>query len=219
MNAPLVRPPRLLTLADLLESLGDIDPRRVRYEPRPGTATVQDVIDLDAHEDRLFELIDGVLVEKSMRYREGLLAVRIAILLDAFVRPHKLGLITGADGTVQLLAGLVRIPDVSFVSWARLPDKRVPVEPVPELAPDLAVEVLSISNTPKEMARKRREYFQAGVRLVWEVDPERRQVSVYSEPEHATVRTEADTLDGGDVLPGFTLPLKDLFAALDEQGN
>src|SRR5438270_5706013 len=114
MNAPLVAPPRLLTLADLLDSLGDIDPRRVRYEPRPGTATVQDVIDLEAQENRLFELVDGVLVEKAMGFRESLLAVRIVILLDAFVRPQKLGLVVGSDAPMQLFDGLVRIPYDSF---------------------------------------------------------------------------------------------------------
>lgn len=220
MNAPLVPPPpRPLTLADLLESLGDIDPSRVRYKPRPGSATVQNVIDLEARENRLFELVDGVLVAKAMGFREPFLAVRIAVLLDAWVRLRKLGVIVGADGTMQLFAGLVRIPDVAFVSWQRLPGKRVPDEPVPDLAPDLAVEVLSLSNAVKEMARKRREYFQAGVRLVWEVDPRRRQVSVYTEPDRATGSTKADTLDGGDVLPGFTLPLPELFAELDEHGD
>jgi Uma2 family endonuclease len=217
MNAPLVPPPRPLTLADLLESLGGIDPRRVRYEPRPGSGTVQDVIDLDAHEDRLFELIDGVLVEKAMGLRESLLAMAFGAMLQQFVKQHRLGIIVGADGTMQLFAGLVRIPDVAFISWDRLPGKRIPDEPVPELVPDLTVEVLSLSNTPKEMARKRREYFQAGVRLVWEIDPRRRQVAVYTEPDHATILTETDALNGGDVLPGFTLPLRELFAELDQQ--
>jgi Uma2 family endonuclease len=208
-----------LTLADLLESLGDIPPNRVLYDPRPGTATVQDVIDMEARENRLFELVDGVLVEKAMGYRESLLAVAIAAMLREFVRAHKLGLVTGSDGTMQLFAGLVRIPDVAFVSWDRLPGKRVPKEPVPHLAPNLAVEVLSLTNTPKEMARKRREYFQAGVRLIWEVDPERRQVSVYTDPDRVTILTEADTLDGGEVLPGFTLVLRELFAELDQHGD
>ena len=73
---------------------------------------------------------------------------------------------------VWLFRGLVRIPDVAFTSWERLPGRRVPPEPIPELAPDLAVEVLSQSNTEAEMTRKRGEYFAAGVRLVWLVDPD-----------------------------------------------
>jgi Uma2 family endonuclease len=120
---------------------------------------------------------------------------------------------------VRLAAGLVRIPYVAFVSWNRLPDRRVPREPIPGLAPDLAVEVLSESNTPGEMARKRQEYFAAGVRLVWVVDPEARTVEVFTTPEHCTVLHEEHTLEGGEVLPGLTLPLRELFAALDPQGN
>src|SRR5688572_33054470 len=110
---------------------------------------------------------------------------------------------------MELFAGLVRIPDVAFVSWARVPGGRVPAEPVPHLAPDLAVEVLSESNTPREMARKRREYFRATVRLVWEVDPRVRTVAVYvSDAAPLLVLTADDTLDGREVLPGFTLPLR-----------
>ena len=87
------------------------------------------------------------------------------------------------------------------------------------LAPDLAVEVLSESNTPAEMARKRQEYFTAGVRLVWFVDPDARTEEVYTAPDQSTVVNEEGTLDGGAVLPGFTLPLRDLFPELDLQGN
>lgn len=65
------------------------------------------------------------------------------------------------------------------------------------------------------MARKRREYFAAGVLLVWEIDPRTRTAAVYTATDRVTVRAEAQTLDGGDVLPGFTLPLRDLFAELD----
>ena len=101
--------------------------------------------------------------------------------------------------------------------WERLPGRRIPSEPIPDLAPDLAVEVLSPGNTPGEMARKRQEYFAAGVRLVWLVDPEARTVEVYTDPEQSTVRHEADTLEGGAVLPGFALPLRELFAELEHQ--
>ena len=76
-------------------------------------------------------------------------------------------IVVGEAGMMRISQGLVRIPDVSFVSWDRLPEGKVPSEPIPALAPDLAVEVLSQGNTAKEMNRKRREYFEAGVRLVW----------------------------------------------------
>ena len=81
-----------------------------------------------------------------------------------------------------------------------------------------AVEILSRSNTAAEMRLKRQDYFTSGVHLVWEVDPDARTVSVYTAPEGPVVLTEADVLDGGAVLQGFTLPLRDLFAELDRQG-
>jgi Uma2 family endonuclease len=106
---------------------------------------------------------------------------------------------------------------VAFVSWDRLPNRQLPREPIPGIFPDLAVEVLSSSNTAQEMARKCRDYFAAGTQLVWEVDPVQRTVTVYTAPDRFTVLREQDTLDGGTVLPGFTLPLRQLFAELDPQ--
>ena len=89
---------------------------------------------------------------------------------------------------------------------------------MPELVPDFVVEVLSISNTRGEMARKRREYFQAGVRLVWMVDPQSRTVAVYTDPESVSIATEEDIIDGRDVLPGWKVDLGRLFAKLDGKG-
>jgi Uma2 family endonuclease len=205
------------TLADLLVQLGGIAPARVRFRPLPGTATEKDVLDMQGREGRLCELVDGVLVEKGMGFLESYLAGALIEILRGFVKPRHLGLVTAPDGMVRLAPGLVRIPDVAFVSWARLPGRRVPREPIPDLSPDLAVEVLSESNTADEMARKRREYFAAGVRLVWQVAPLTRTVEVYTAPEQVTVLHEEDTLEGGAVLPGFALPLREFFAELDQQ--
>lgn len=210
--------PGLETLADLIAYLGHIDLHRVRLHPAPGTATEQDVHAIHNHERRLFELVEGVLVEKAMGFQEACLAIALGSILRAFVRPRNLGLISGADGMMRLASGLVRIPDVAFVSWDRLPGRRMPTVPIPALAPDLAVEVLSAGNTPDEMARKRHDYFTAGVRLVWIVDPVARTVAVYTAPDDAMVLAETALLDGGEVLPGFTLPLQELFAELDLQG-
>jgi Uma2 family endonuclease len=206
-------------LAELLDRLGHVPPERIRLQPPAGTATEADVLAaLEAPRKRLCELIDGVLVEKAMGYSESVLASLLIELLNAFIRPRNLGLITAPDGTVRLWAGRVRMPDVAFTSWERMPNRRRPPEPIPSLAPDLAVEVLSRSNTPEEMRLKRQDYFKAGVRLVWEIDPEKRTVSVYVAPAGPVVLTAADMLDGGAVLPGFALPLRDLFAELDRQG-
>ncbi len=121
---------------------------------------------------------------------------------------------------MRLAPGLVRIPDASFISWERLPGRRIPRDLIADLAPDLAVEVISKHNTPEEMDRKRDDYFGAGVGQVWYVDHSpRRQVRVYTAAERFTVITEEQTLDGGDLLPGFKLGLKAFFAEPGEARN
>jgi Uma2 family endonuclease len=206
------------TLADLVYRLGGVPLDRIRFHPAPGTATVADVVRVWDQEKRLCELVEGVLLEKTVGYIESQLAVFLAGLLNAFVRPRNLGIVTGADGTVELMADLVRIPDVAFTSWDRLPGRRRPTDPVPRLAPNLAVEVLSRGNTPGEMAAKRQDYFTAGVELVWEIDPEKRTVAVYTSLTAVTTLGVGDTLDGGAALQGFTLPVADLFGELDRHG-
>lgn len=167
-----VSPPMVwITVADLFEQLGHVPQERVLLVPTPGTATEKDVLDLIDHSDRICELVDGVLVEKTMGYLESMLAGAILELLRGFVRKRKLGIVLGADGTLKILRNQVRIPDVCFISWDRFPGGRLPKTPIPAVAPDLAVEVLSDSNTEGEMRRKLQDYFTAGVRLVWYVDP------------------------------------------------
>jgi len=85
------------------------------------------------------------------------------------------------------------VPDVAFASWDRFPDRKIPKAPIPSLAPDLVIEVLSESNTKAEMERKRGEYFSSGVRLVWEFDPESRTVTVYTPDGRAQVLDSSQT--------------------------
>jgi Uma2 family endonuclease len=210
---------RVPTLADLLRQLGDVSPNRVLSDPPPGRATEEDLLRLERQGTCRWELVDGVLVEKAMGYRESILALALGEFLRAFVRASNLGLVSGEAGMMRLFPGLVRIPDVAFASWSRLPGNKVPVEPIPDLIPDLAVEVRSEGNTNEEMARKLREYFAAGVRLVWLVNPDSRTIAAHTSPEDFRILHEPQTLDGGTVLPGFELPLTQLFAELDRQGN
>ena len=199
-----------LTVADLLERFGPMPDGRIRTNPPPGTATEQDVIDIEARESRLYELVDGVLVEKTVGVYESSLASRLIYFLNAFVLKLDLGVVTAPDGMMRLAAGLVRIPDVSFISWEQLPGRRVPRVPIADLAPDLAVEVISPSNTTREMERKLQEYRAAGVRLVWYVLPEPQEIHVYTAEQHDVLTIDQE-LSGGDVLPGFALPLRQLF--------
>jgi Uma2 family endonuclease len=217
---PFPRTPRAFrTVEDLLEQLGNVSPRRVRMDPTPGTATERDLLDVNDCKNRLYELVDGVLVEKAMGFLESALAMDLGLLLGQFLQQHDLGLLTGEAGMFRLLQDVVRLPDLAFVSWDQLPNRQLPTQPVPDLAPALAVEILSEGNTEEEMQRKLSEYFRAGVRLVWQIDPRSRTVQVFTAATQSTTLTEADTLTGGDVLPGFTVPVRRIFAKLPSQAT
>jgi Uma2 family endonuclease len=151
------------------------------------------------------------LVEKAVGYWESRLASVLSYFIERFLETNNLGATAGADGMLKLDAGLVRTPDLSFIAWEQFPDRRTPDAPLPDAYPDLAVEVLSRSNTRREMQRKRREYFAAGTRLVWQADPDKRVVDVYTEPETFTRLDESQSVEGGDVLPGFTLSIRKWF--------
>ncbi len=207
-----------LTVADLLHRLGGISAKRVRLVPTPGTATEKDVIKVHDRTNRLCELVDGVLVEKVMGFDESRFAVFLITYLGAFLNSHDRGTIVGADGMVRLFPGLVRIPDVAFISWKRFPKSKRERGEIPTVAPDLVVEVLSKGNTRREMARKLDEYFRAGVNLVWYVDPKGRTVRVYTAPDQSVVMSEDQQLDGGNVLPGFTLSIRRWFAEAERTG-
>ena len=201
--------------AELVQRLGHIPLERIRFTPPPGTATERDLLTALRRSDRLYELVDGTLVEKPMGLSESMLAGHILRKIGNFAEEHDLGIPAGEAGTVRLLKGLVRIPDVAFFGWDKLPGRVLPSRAIPDLAPDLAIEVLSKGNTPAEMERKLREYFLAGVRLVWLIDPRQRQATVYTGPDAPAATLDAEqALDGGDVLPGFRLPLAELFARL-----
>lgn len=199
---------------DVLRALGGIPPSRVRMDPPPGTATIHDLIRLWKVEGRMCELVDGTLVEKPVAFPESNVASLIITAIQNYLAVAELGIVVGEQGIMKLVRGLVRAPDVSFVSWDQLPTRQVPDEALPSLHPDLAVEVFSKGNTREEMARKRREYFRTGCKIVWMVYPRKRVVDVYSSPTKFTTLTESDSLDGGDVLPGFRLPVRNLFVNL-----
>jgi Uma2 family endonuclease len=197
--------------SELWDSLGRIPPERIRLQPPPGTATEEDVIAAESRYDRLCELIDGTLVEKTMGVYESRVAFVLGRLLDEFAETHHLGFVFVADGLIRVEAEQVRVPDVAFYSWDLFPDRILPPGQILDLVPDLAVEVLSPSNTKGEMERKRREYFLGGSKLVWEIDPLKKTARVYTAPDESKRIGEKGSLDGGQVLPGFRLSLAELF--------
>jgi Uma2 family endonuclease len=209
-------PPTEWTIADLFEAFGPIPFNRLRQHPAPGTGTEQDVTAIHDQENRLYELVDGVLVEKAMGIQESYLAVLLGRLLSEFVDRHNLGFVLGTDGMARLALGLVRIPGVWFISWKQVPERRIPRVAMLRFAPDLAVEVLSPTNTRQEMERKLHDYFTAGTSLVWYVDPKNRMVQVFTGVDQSTLLDQSQILTGEPVLPGFVLPLAELFARLAE---
>lgn len=213
-------PPVIETLADLLHRLGDIPLERIRFRPSPGTATEEDVVEAEARSGRLCELVDGVLVEKGMGYYESRLAVVLIFFLESYLEDNDLGIVLGADGMTRMEPGLVRMPDVAFHSWTHFPNRLLPPGAFVHQAPDLAVEILSPSNTEREMERKRGENFAGGCRLVWQVYPRTHRVRVYTSPDAFVELSETDTLEGDPVLPGFKLSVRRWFErAGQRQGN
>lgn len=204
------------TIADVQERLGHIPEARILSFPAPGTATVQDLLDRFITGDFPHELVDGILVQKVCGWGKSLVSTRIGVLVSVFIDAVNLGVAAGAKGPIRLRPNLVRVPDLSFVRWDSVDDPSEIENPAGaflEVPPDLAVEVLSPSNTRREMEIKLAEYAKAGVRLVWYVDPEREEVDVYvgGDPKSKTTLGTDNTLDGGDVLPGFAVKVGRIF--------
>ncbi len=195
--------------ADLLERLGNIPLDRVRFDPPPGTATIED---LDHPKNQRCELVDGTLVEKPVGWKESSLGLWIGTLLNIYIVPQDLGKTSGETGFMELEEGLVRGPSFAFISWERLP---VDLPDYPAMVPDFVFEVLYPSNTKAEMLRKRDDYFRTGVRLVWEVDPRTRTVDVFTSATEFTSKAEGDSLSGEDVIPGLVLAVAQIFKEMD----
>jgi Uma2 family endonuclease len=220
-RAPKVAAPRRFRNgAEFLHDLGDIPLKRIIFDPWPGTATEADLLRYCEGvngEKRLCELVEGTLVEKPMGYLESLIAAALIEFLRSHVRKHKLGLVAGEQGMMRLTKGLVRLPDVSFVSYDRLPGRKVPRAPIPSLAPDLAVEILSKGNTAREMKRKVKEYFAAGCQQVWLINPRTRSAKIYEAPTQVTEIDADGMLRGGTVVSGFSLAMRKLFEGIDDE--
>lgn len=200
-----------ITAAELQDQLGGIPLERIRMVPPPGLATEQDLLRIIDSEDRICELVDGVLVEKTMGYFESQLAMLLGYFIRSYLEKNDLGIVLGEAGTLRILADQIRVPDVAFISWRHFPDRILRTEPIPAIAPDLAIEVLSKSNTKREMERKLDDYFAAGVQLVWFIDPASRTAEVYESRNEPCIVLFGESLSGGKVLPGFELPLTLLF--------
>ena len=163
-------------------------------------------------EGEFCELVDGELVKMSPSFIPEARVVRtILLLLGTFVTQHRLGEVFGPDLGYELTPHRVRAPDVSFVRAEKLVAYGNPQE-FAKVVPDLAVEVISPEVKYGYLQRKIRDYFEAGVRLLWIVDPEIQTVTVYHSPLDLRILTAADALSGEEVLAGFSCIVGELFA-------
>ena len=205
------RPAPGWTPAELQRRFGAVPPDRVLTDPAPGTATHEDWEAANRRGDGLYELIDRTLIRKAVSDLSSWLGGKLFRLIGNFAEDRGLGYVHPADGFFDLPDGL-RAPDAAFTRLADRPHG-LQDHGYSDVPPALVVEALSPGNTAREMELKRAVYFAAGVELVWEADPLARTVVVWTEPDADTaLSAEAgDGLTGGAVLPGFRVPLADLF--------
>lgn len=161
------------------------------------------------------ELVDGEIREMvPAGWEHSVVAANLASDLNVFVRKNKLGAVGTADPTFRLSTDpdTVRVPDVAFVRRERLQAAGGAIKGFVNGAPDLAVEVVSPNDRYSEVRAKVREYLAAGTAMVIVLDSEDRSATVYRPGRAPLELTEDDVLDGGDVVPGWTLPVRDIFA-------
>jgi Uma2 family endonuclease len=164
-----------------------------------------------------YEIINGELIDMgNSGALHGYVCSTLMILLGGYVRQHNLGAMLDSSTAFKMKNGNKRSPDIAFFAKERLQGIAVLTSGYLEGAPDLAVEVLSPGNTVEEMDDKLTEYFENGSRLVWVINPTQHYVLVYrSAQEPDRLLKGKDSLDGEEVIPGFTLAIADLFQKLD----
>ena len=173
--------------------------------------TAERLLEVDMPDKRV-ELVRGLLVvSEPPGLPHGIVAMELGIRIGSFVKANGLGVTVAAETGFTLFRNpdTVRAPDVAFIRSARLPN------PVPrgyaEFAPDLCVEVLSPDDRPGKVLAKISDWLEAGCRLVWIIDPERRTARVYRADGSEALLTEADSLEGEDLLPGLSISLNEIF--------
>lgn len=202
------------TLAEFHTRLGGIPTDRVWMSPAPGTATEADLLAAWTTPPRHRpELVDGTLVEKFGSFWGGVIVGLFCHRIGQFVEERSLGVCLMGNMPFRLRSGLIRVPSFSFTPWERFPDGELPDEEIGSTVPALVIEVANETNTPAELDRKANEYTTAGCKLAWVIDPPTKTAKVYTSAKKFKQLDETATLDGGKVLPGFKLPLADVFAS------
>ena len=170
---------------------------------------------LASETDKQYELVDGEPKEKESEGMEhSFIAATLTGELRTHIKSQKSGIVLESSASYRMSRGNIRKPDVSFVSKERIIEKR-PSFTAFEGAPDLAVEVISPTDIWWEIMQKLDEYFSSGCRLVWLISPLDQRVLVYRYDQRSQILQLGDLLDGEEVVPGFSLPVADLFADFD----
>ncbi len=174
--------------------------------------TAKELLELP-DDGKRYELVEGELREMTPAgARHGRAAMKLGSRLDQYTTAEQLGIVLAAE-TGFLISqdpDTVRAPDVSFVARERVPPGGPP-DGYWELAPDLAVEVISPNDTAAEVQSKVQMWLESGVRLVWIVYPDTRSVVVYESLKEISTFTAEDTLSGGGVVPGFECKVAEVF--------
>jgi Uma2 family endonuclease len=171
-------------------------------------------------ETKHLELVRGVPIEMSPTGETHMIiAAWLTHLLFTYVEAHDLGIITASEGgfTLSTNPAIVRAPDVGFIAKVRL--SKPSTERYFSGPPDFAVEVVSPNDKATEIHEKVMDFLKAGTRLVWVVYPGSRTVVVHQQNTASYTFTAENTLDGGDVLPGFTLPVREIFKKLRDESS
>jgi Uma2 family endonuclease len=159
------------------------------------------------------ELVRGqLIVREPPGTRHGVIAAKLGYYLSDFVHRHGLGVVAAQDTGFKITRDpdTVRAPDVAFLGRDRA--DQIPARGYAEVAPDLLAEILSPDDAPAEVLAKIAEWLAAATKLVWLVDPQRSEVRVCRQDGSLSVLRESDSLDGDDVLPGFTCPVIHVFS-------
>ena len=160
------------------------------------------------------ELVNGELVMVPAGMEHENIVIKLSAALERFVSERKLGAVFGSSAGYRMKSGNLRSPDVSFISKKRLQGFKRPPKGFFKGSPDLAVEILSPSDTMENLHERIVEYFENDTKLVWVINPEEQVILVYHSPRPDKLLAGSDILNGEDIFTGFTLPVSELFVEL-----
>ena len=181
--------------------------------------TVDEFWEMASDPGHRYELVDGVPVDMDGAPRHGRVTLHVGCLLAVHVEENDLPLEVGVTTGFQMNRYTLRFPDVHVTSWERMAAYDEDAGGWPAFAPDVAIEVVSPSNTPAELARKAEEYFANGSRAMWIADPVPRTVTIRRPGTVDQVFRMGEELSGEPEIPGFSCRVDDVFSVLDRRPN